>query len=307
MENRLNYYQIPRDEWRGFYRDQYVPLTSQELMKIKSLNDVISIQDVEDIYMPLVHLLGMRMKSHDQNQNQLADFLGIKHRKTPFILGIAGSVAVGKSTVARLLRDLLTEIFPDKKIQQITTDGFLYPSKELKKRHILSRKGFPESYDMPALVSFINDVKNGLPAKAPVYSHQSYDQVEGQFDVVYQPDVLILEGINVLQLPSNQPIFVSDFFDFSIYVDADEDLIKKWYFERFDLLLARAKNEPDNYYYPYAQGDWNVAHKMAHDLWYDVNHPNLHDYILPTRNRADLVLKKGENHLVDELLLRKFV
>lgn len=303
----LNYYQIPRNEWRGFYKDQYVPLSSQELIKIKSLNDVISVRDVQEIYMPLVHLLGMRMKSHDLMQNELADFLGVKHRQTPFILGIAGSVAVGKSTVARLLRDLLIEIFPAKKIQQITTDGFLYSSKELKRRHILGRKGFPESYDMSALINFINDVKNGLPAKAPVYSHQSYDRVEGEFDRVCQPDVLIVEGINVLQLPSNQPMFVSDFFDFSIYVDADEELIEKWYFERFDLLLDRAKDEPDNYYYSYAQGDRSAAHKMAKEVWYDVNHKNLHEYILPTRNRADLILNKGENHLVDELLLRKFV
>lgn len=307
MENRLNYYQIPREEWRSFYRDHYVPLSSRELMRIKSLNDVISLKDVEEIYMPLVHLLGMRMEARNYGQNQLDDFLGIKHKPTPFILGIAGSVAVGKSTVARLLRDLLTEIFPNKKIQQITTDGFLYPSEELKKRHIMKRKGFPESYDMKALINFINDVKNGLPAKAPVYSHQVYDRVKGEYDLIDQPDVLILEGINVLQLPSNQQIFVSDFFDFSIYVDADEKLIKKWYMERFELILDRAQDEPNDYYHAYAIGDRDVARKMAENVWHDVNHKNLHSYILPTRNRADLVLNKGENHLVDELYLRKFV
>ncbi|GBG95028.1 pantothenate kinase [Ligilactobacillus salitolerans] len=306
MENQLNYYKIPRSEWRQFYRDHYVPLTSRELMRLKSLNDVISLQDVEEIYMPLVHLLGMRMEQQAAKQANLAEFLGIENKPTPFILGIAGSVAVGKSTVARLLSDLLTEIFPDKKVQQITTDGFLYSSKELKAKHLLSRKGFPESYDMESLIKFINDVKNGLKAKAPVYSHQIYDRIEGKYDVIDKPDILILEGINVLQLPENQQIYVSDFFDFSIYVDADEKLIEKWYFERFDLILERAKKDPTNYYYGYAQGDRDVAHKMAGQVWQDVNHKNLHEYILPTRNRADLVLTKGENHLVDELFLRKF-
>ncbi len=306
MENRLNYYHIPRDEWRQFYRDHYVPLSNKELRRIKSLNDVISLKDVKEIYMPLVHLLGMRMQTHTFAQNKLADFLGIGHKMTPFILGIAGSVAVGKSTVARLLRDLLTEIFPDKKIQQITTDGFLYPSKELKKRHILNRKGFPESYDMGSLINFINDVKNGLRAKAPVYSHKNYDRVAGKFDVIEDPDILILEGINVLQLPSNQRIYVSDFFDFSIYVDANEELIKKWYLERFDLILDQAKHQKNNFYYGYAQGDRAVAHQMANEVWNDVNHKNLHEYILPTRNRADLILNKGNNHLVNELYLRKF-
>ncbi len=307
MENRLNYYQIPREEWRLFYRDHYVPLSSQELMRIKSLNDVISLKDVEEIYMPLVHLLGMRVQSRNYAQGKLADFLGIKRKKPPFIIGIAGSVAVGKSTVARLLRDLLIDIFPHNKIQQITTDGFLYPADELKKRHLMKRKGFPESYDMKALINFINDVKNGLPAKAPVYSHSVYDRIPGEYDVIDQPDILILEGINVLQLPSNQQIYVSDFFDFSIYVDAAEPLIKKWYMERFDLILDKAKDKPEDYYHAYAIGDRDVAHKMAEDLWNDVNHKNLHSYILPTRNRADLILNKGKNHLVDELYLRKFV
>lgn len=306
MENQMNYYKILRSEWREFYKEHIVPLSFRELNHIRSLNDRISLQDVKEIYMPLVHLLKLKMQVHQQMQQQQAEFLGIKAQKVPFILGIAGSVAVGKSTTARLLQNLLSELYPDKKVRLITTDGFLYPTRELKRRKLLARKGFPESYDMPLLINFINDVKNGLPAKAPVYSHEIYDIIPGRYDLIEKPDILIVEGINVLQLPSNQQIYVSDFFDFSIYVDASEDLIKQWYLERFEMLLERAKNEPYNYYYSYAQGDRQVARQMAQEVWEKINHKNLQEYILPTRNRADLILTKGENHLVNELYLRKY-
>lgn len=306
MENQLNYYKILRSEWREFYKEHIVPLSFRELNHIKSLNDRISLEDVKEIYMPLVHLIKLKMQAHQLMQKQQAEFLGIKPQKVPFILGIAGSVAVGKSTTARLLQNLLSELYPQKKVQLITTDGFLFPTKELKKRKLLGKKGFPESYDMPLLINFINDVKNGLPAKAPVYSHATYDIIPNRYDLVDCPDILIVEGINVLQLPSNQQIYVSDFFDFSIYVDADEELIKQWYLERFDMLLDRAKNEPHNYYYSYAQGDRQVAHEMAKDVWQRINHKNLQEYILPTKTRADLILTKGQNHFVNELYLRKY-
>ena len=170
----------------------------------------------------------------------------------------------------------------------------------------MSRKGFPESYDMPRLIKFVNDVKNGIVAKAPVYSHKVYDIIPDEFDVIDQPDILIVEGINVLQLPSHEPIFVSDFFDFSLYVDAREEYIKRWYLERFGMLLDTAFKDPTNYYYPYAIGDRTAAFKMASKVWEDVNHPNLHEYILPTRNRADLIIVKSANHLIEELRLRKY-
>lgn len=307
MENQLNYYKISRAEWKEFYKEHIVPLTKGELARIMSLNDRISQADVSEIYMPLVHLIGLRWKIQQQKLKQQADFLGKKKpQKVPLVIGIAGSVAVGKSTTARLLQTLLKEIYPHKKVQLITTDGFLYSTAELKRRHILSKKGFPESYDMDRLLRFMDDVKNNLPAKAPVYSHKIYDIVSGEYELVKDVDILIVEGINVLQLPSNQQLYVSDYFDFSIYVDAKEELIKQWYLERFDMLLDLAAQDKSNYYYAYAIGDRQAAHAMAKDVWQKVNHPNLLEYILPTRNRADLVLAKGKNHLINELYLKKY-
>lgn len=306
MENQINYYKISRKEWSGFYQDQVAPLTEAELEKIKSLNDRISLADVSDIYLPLVHLLHLFFKTHQQQQDDQAKFLGIRPHKVPFILGIAGSVAVGKSTTARLLKVLLSAHFPAKKVDLITTDGFLYPNATLKKKRLMKRKGFPESYDMERLINFINDVKNNLPAKAPVYSHKIYDIVPGEYETIASPDILIVEGINVLQLPSKQQIYVSDFFDFSIYVDAKEEHIKRWYLERFGMLLDIAFKDPTNYYYPYALGDRAKAFSMAEAVWDEVDHPNLHDYILPTKKRADLIIVKGKDHLIDELLLRKY-
>ena len=306
MENQINYYKISRKEWSGFYKDHITPLTEAELQKIKSLNDRISTADVAEIYMPLIHLLKMFVTTHQKLQDDQANFLGIRPHKVPFVLGIAGSVAVGKSTTARLLKTLLSEVYPAKKVELITTDGFLYSNKVLKKKGLMNRKGFPESYDMERLISFINDVKNNLPAKAPVYSHEVYDIISGEYEKIASPDILIVEGINVLQLPSKQKIYVSDFFDFSIYVDAKEEDIKQWYLERFGLLLDTAFKDPKNYYYPYTLGDRKKAFEMAAIVWDEIDHPNLHDYILPTRNRADLIIVKGKNHLINELMLRKY-
>ncbi|KRL05646.1 type I pantothenate kinase [Liquorilactobacillus oeni] len=306
MYNQINYYKIPRDEWRELYQEHNVPLSAAELARIRSLNDRISLEDVRDVYAPLVHLLGIHLTAQRELLKKQASFLGITPHRVPFILGIAGSVAVGKSTTARLLQTLLQETYPDKQVQLITTDGFIYPNKELKRRNILHRKGFPESYDMGRLLTFTNDIKNGLPAKAPVYSHKSYDIIPDQYDLIESPDILLVEGINVLQLPSNQQLYVSDFFDFSIYVDAKEELIREWYLERFNMLLDTAFKDPANYYYPYAIGNRSEAVKMARHVWQTINRPNLHEYILPTRNRADLVLHKTQNHLVNELFLRKY-
>lgn len=238
------------------------------------------------------------------NRDKL-DFLQIPVKKTPFIVGISGSVAVGKSTTARLLQVLLSNWFSDLKTQLITTDGFLYPNAELKRRHLMSRKGFPESYNMKELIHFLNAVKTGQKQiKVPKYSHQVYDVIKDEYDVIDQPDILIVEGINVLQLPANETIYVSDFFDWSIYVDAEADLIEKWFLERFGVLLDTAFHDPSNYYYQYAQMPREEAFAYAKKIWRDIDLKNLKEYILPTRFRADMILHKTKGHVMDNILVR---
>lgn len=307
MNDKMNYYRIARSEWQEFYHTGKAPLTKEELDSIKSLNDQISMQDVQDIYMPLTHLIHLHMKELESLILSKGLFLHEYVPTPPFIIGIAGSVAVGKSTTARLLQTILTRTFKRKNVQLITTDGFLYPNRVLEERGIMNRKGFPESYDMEALISFLNAVKNGEPVlKVPVYSHDVYDIIEGEFESILQPDILIVEGINTLQLPANQQIYVSDFFDFSIFVDANPQLIEKWYLERFGALLDTAFLNPDNYYYQFAIGDRKEAFKMAKRVWQTVNLKNLEEYILPTRGRADIILHKTDNHAIDEIFLRKY-
>ena len=262
-------------------------MTQENLDEIKSLNDQISLRDVQDIYLPLIKLLQLQYQNYQQMQLQKMTFLRKSSRRIPYIIGIAGSVAVGKRTTARLLQILLRRLLPDR-------------------RGIMARKGFPESYDMDRLLTFMNDVNAGEDqVTAPTYSHSVYDVMEDHPQTIYKPDILIVEGINVLQLPTTQRLFVSDFFDFSVYVDADASLVEKWYLARFGMLLDTAFQDPTNYYYPYAQGDRAEAFKMAKQVWKDVDLPNLNDYILPTRTRADVILHKTEHHYIDRVYLRE--
>lgn len=306
MDEWINYDQFDRQTWHSFFPSEITFLTQENLDEIKSLNDQISLRDVQDIYLPLIKLIQLQYQNYQQMQLQKMTFLRKSSRRIPYIIGIAGSVAVGKSTTARLLQILLKRLMPDRRIEMITTDGFLYPNAELKRRGIMARKGFPESYDMDRLLTFMNDVNAGEDqVTAPTYSHSVYDVMEDHPQTIYKPDILIVEGINVLQLPTTQHLFVSDFFDFSIYVDADASLVEKWYLERFGMLIDTAFQDPTNYYYPYAQGDRAEAFKMAKQVWKDVDLPNLNDYILPTRTRADVILHKTEHHYIDRVYLRE--
>ena len=305
MKENINYYEIPRSEWQGYYAKEHMPLTQEELDGIKSLNDRISVQDVEDIYMPLCHLIHLYMKEFESLTLSKGLFLHRYVKVPPFIIGVAGSVAVGKSTAARLLQTLLSRLFSRKMVQLITTDGFLYPNAILEERGIMNRKGFPESYDMERLIQTLNEVKSGKEVDIPLYSHQVYDIVPGEFETIQQPDILIVEGINTLQLPANQQIYVSDFFDFSIFMDAEPKLIEKWYLERFESLLDTAFLDPKNYYYQFAICDRQAALAMSRSVWKYVNLKNLEEFILPTRGRADIILHKQENHLIDRIYLRK--
>lgn len=307
MDEKTNFYHLSREEWQSFYRNGIPPLTDEELQHIKSFNDTISLQDVQDIYIPLTHLINIYMKEYESLNLSKGLFMQKFLTPTPFIIGVAGSVAVGKSTTARLLQMMLSRIFKRQTVQLITTDGFLYSTDELIERDILNKKGFPESYDMEKLLTFLNSVKNGEDdLKIPVYSHEIYDIIPGEFETISQPDILIVEGINVLQSPANQRIYISDFFDFSVFVDADADLIETWYLQRFEDLLALAKDDKTNYYYEYANGPREDALAMAKNVWKNVNLKNLNEFILPTRSRADVILHKAQGHVIDDIFLRKY-
>lgn len=307
MKESAAFHIIERDEWKTLNQHTVAPLSNKELEEIKAVNDRISLNDVEEIYIPIIQLLELYLRHYEILQAKKNQFLHLDIVTKPYIIGVAGSVAVGKSTIARLLQTLLTRTYKDKSVEMITTDGFLFQNEELKRRGILDRKGFPESYDMRRLITFLGDVKNGKTGVAsPVYSHEIYDIVPGEHHILDQPDILIVEGINVLQLPANEQIYISDFFDFSVYVDAEPKQIEKWYLERFGLLLNTAFTKPDNYYYELAQKDREAAFQFARNVWKNINLKNLTEFILPTRSRADLIIHKGENHLVDQLLLRKY-
>lgn len=301
------YHKISRSEWEGFYQNGVSPLSKSELEQLKGLNDRISLTDVEEIYVPLTHLIHLYIGQYEMLQASKLRFLQKEVKRSPYIIGIAGSVAVGKSTTARLLQMMLSRMFKEKNVQLITTDGFLYPNDVLEEKGIMDKKGFPESYDMARLIAFLGEVKDGQRhVKAPLYSHEIYNIVPDEYEEIDAPDILIVEGINVLQSPANQQIYISDFFDFSIFVDAEPERIEEWYLERFGLLLDTAFTDPTNYYYPYAIGDREEAFEMARGVWKTVNLVNLHEYILPTRNRADLVIHKTVGHKIDTIYLRKY-
>ncbi|MFZ7223036.1 type I pantothenate kinase [Avibacterium avium] len=297
-----------RQQWAELRKSVPLKLTEQDLKPLLGINEDLSLDEVSTIYLPLARLINYYIEENLRRQTVLTRFLGGDKQKTPYIISIAGSVAVGKSTSARILQSLLSNWPQVRKVDLITTDGFLYPLAKLKKENILHKKGFPISYDTQRLIHFLADIKSGKRnVRAPIYSHLTYDIVPDQFDYVDQPDILILEGLNVLQRGNSNTnqVFVSDFVDFSIYVDAEEALLKEWYIRRFLKFRQSAFNNPDSYFKHYASLSEQEAVATASKIWEDINGKNLRENILPTRERANLILTKGANHAVEKIKLKR--
>ena len=299
--------EIDRAEWSALAPRMPTPLTQAEIVELRGLGDSLDLVEVEEVYLPLSRLLSLYVEGAQQLHDVTTTFLGAKSERTPFVIGVAGSVAVGKSTVARLLRELLARWEGTPHVELVTTDGFLYPNAELQRRGLMERKGFPESYDGRALLKFVSRIKAGEPeVSAPFYSHLAYDIVPDAEVIVNSPDVLIVEGLNVLQPAApGRHLAVSDLFDFSIYVDARTSDIERWYQERFLSLQRGAFSNPESYFHRFASLTEDEARALAADIWTSINEPNLVENILPTRPRASLVLRKGSNHAVHSVLLRK--
>jgi type I pantothenate kinase len=300
-----------RDSWRALAAGAKLPLDAAQLESLASLGDRIDLDEVTTVYLPLAGLLRLHVEASRRLWAARSEFLGDSTAKVPYVIAVAGSVAVGKSTTSRLLQTLLTAGPGNPRVDLVTTDGFLLPNAELQARGLLGRKGFPESYDRRALLRFLADVKSGRgEVTAPLYDHQSYDVVPDGRQVVDRPDILVLEGLNVLQAGRRADgrapeVFLSDFFDFSVYVDAAESDLRRWYVERFLALRRTAFADASAYFHRFAGLTDEQARETALGIWTAVNGPNLRDNIAPTRSRARLVLQKAADHEVRRVLLRK--
>ncbi len=305
------YHHFTKAEWSRFRADEPMTLTREDIERLRALNDPISLDEAEEIYLPLSRLISLYVEATQTLHEAARQFLGTTDGKIPYIIGVAGSVAVGKSTTARILRALLQRWPSSPKVDLVTTDGFLFSNAELEKRGLMDRKGFPESYDRTRFIAFLSDIKSGRPrVGVPVYSHLSYDIVPGEEVVVDRPDILIVEGLNILQpgdLPkSGKPIvFASDFIDFSIFLDAAEDDLSAWFMERFQRLRETAFTDPRSFFHRFSTMSDEEATAFGQWAWDAINLPNLRDNILPTRSRADLILRKARSHAIERVELRK--
>ena len=305
------YRHFTKAEWSRLRDGQPMTLSAADIERLRALTDPISLEEAEEVYLPLTRLLSYYVEAVQGLHRVSTRFLNAPDDKVPFIIGVAGSVAVGKSTTARILQALLARWPSSPRVDLVTTDGFLYPNRVLEERGLMQRKGFPESYDRPRFVSFLADIKSGKPkVGVPVYSHLVYDVVAGEEVVIDRPDILIVEGLNILQpgeLPKNgHPIlFASDFIDFSVYIDADVEDLRDWYLTRFFRLRETAFRDPSSYFRRFSEMSEEEAGRFGRQVWESINLPNLLENVLPTRGRADLILKKGRDHRVEDVQLRR--
>jgi len=317
----MSYLDFDREAWAALRAATPLTLSEADLVELQGLNERVSLEEVETIYLPISRLLNLQVAAIQTLHTATDMFLGSLPRPTPFVIGIAGSVAVGKSTFARILKALLSRWPAHPRVDLVTTDGFLLPNAALEQRGLMMRKGFPESYDLRRLVEFMADVKNAEgPVRAPVYSHQAYDIVPGEYQLVDRPDIVLLEGLNVLQAGDTRAVgadgirradatrprmFVSDFFDFSIYLDAAEADVERWYVERFLTLRETVFRDPRSYFHRYASLGDPEAVETARGIWRTINGVNLRENISPTRDRARLVVEKGADHAASRVRLRR--
>ena len=305
------YHRFTKAQWSALRADEPMTLDAEDIKRLRTLSDPISFEEAEEVYLPLTRLLSFYVEAVQGLHNVSTRFLETPDQKVPFIIGVAGSVAVGKSTTARILRALLQRWPSSPKVELVTTDGFLLPNAVLTERGIMQRKGFPESYDRGRFVQFLADIKSGKgQVAAPVYSHLVYDIVPGEQVVIDRPDILIVEGLNILQpgeLPkTGKPIlFASDFIDFSIYIDADDEDLESWFMERFFRLRETAFRDPTSYFRRFAEMSEDEAGAFGKMVWQTINLPNLRENVVPTRGRADLILKKGKSHTIEDVRLRR--